>query len=291
MEVKNEPHQYQWIINEGLLRDEGTLFGIAGAAIGDKIDAIRDYYRIRKAAARTKRELLDKKVETVRGETAKSLTEKEEVEAKISSVNLVPLVLQVLLYAAICYFNFFLIIYWLTPTIHSFFICLGLYLFGLFSVFVGRSILYNAAAALNGEVADSSSRERWKIYFEELGVPLVVSLFIAILPSTNYPLRFSVIAALLLFLLFLLSGKGLVNTIFRTREEVGRLAVRARRRRIHRRNLVRLDAVQEEWRQAAAELEELDGEEAYKIRILTSEYQLAFESRQLASGHPAKKPA
>jgi len=66
MEEKIELHQYQWIINEGLLRDEGILYGIAGAGIQEKTEAIRDYYRVKKAASRTKQDHLDKKITEIR---------------------------------------------------------------------------------------------------------------------------------------------------------------------------------------------------------------------------------
>src|SRR6185437_16029324 len=114
-------------------------------------------------------------------------------------------------------------------------------------------------------------RERWKIYFEEFAVPLVVALFIAILPVNFHPINVTTIAAVLFFLLFLLSGKGLVNTFFRARAEIGRLAERHRRRRAYRNSVKEMNAAQEEWRVAAAEWGELDAEKAYKINVLNSE--------------------
>lgn len=282
MEIKNEPNQYQWIINEGLLRDEGTLFGIAGANIEDKITAIRDYYRIKKAATQTKREQLDKEMEELQSDLAKALSKIPDLESNSKSINLVPTFLQIFLYGGICYFNFYLESYWLSPVIHSTLICVGLYLFGLFSVFIGRSIMYNAAGALAEDKAGVGKREAWKIYLEEFGVPLVVSLFISILPANAYPIHISVIATLFFFLLFLLGGKGLVNTFFRARAELGWLFQNARRKRDQKKKLKKRNILQEELGKALAILGELNGEEDYKIKILTSEYKLAFESRQLA---------
>ncbi len=262
MENSNDIHQFQWLINEGLLRDEGILYGIAGADIGEKTDAIRDYYRIKTAAARTKQEYLDKKIEDINHHHSAKTT---------TPFHLVLLILQVLLYMAICYFNYWLERYWLYPVFHSTFICLGLYLFGLFSVFIGRSIMYNTAQTLTDEPSPVDRREKWKIYVEEFGVPLVVSSFISILPANTYPVAFTVVAALFFFMLFLLGGKGLINTFVRVRIEL------TEHWKTHQ-----LRKLQSDRESTAAALKELDGEEAYKINVFTSEYNLALSNRQLA---------
>jgi hypothetical protein len=289
MEVKNEPCQYQWIVNEGLLRDEGTLFGMAGAAIREKVEAIRNYYRTRKATTLAKRDGLVKEIEGMDDDPSKKPQANQEPAP--GPVNFIPTIFQLLLYAGSCYFNFYLIMYWLSPAFHSIFICLGLYLFGLFSVFMGRSIMYNTARSLTGEKTADAQRENWKIYFEEFGVPLVVSLFIAILPSNTYSLLFSIIATLLFFLLFLLGGKGLVNTFFRARTEFGRYIQRNQKRREQKARSRKMQALKEDLISTVAALEELNAEEDYKINILTSEYNLALESRQLNDNPSVKKLA
>jgi hypothetical protein len=271
MEEKIESHQYQWIINEGLLRDEGTLYGIAGAGIQEKTEAIRNYYRIKKAASRTKQDHLDKKITEIREQLPIPTTE---------SSNLLPIILQLLMYVGICFFNYWLESYWLSPVFHTTFICLGLYLFGLFSVFIGRSVMYNATQSLTDEKDQTRQREKWKIYLEELGVPLIVSLFISILPARAYPIEYSVVAALFFFMLFLLGGKGFVNTLFRVRKELATGFQHLRQKK----KSTELTSLQGDLESTAAALEELDGEEEYKIKVFTSEYKLAFESRQLANG-------
>jgi hypothetical protein len=271
MEEKIEPHQYQWIINEGLLRDEGTLYGIAGAGVQEKTDAIRDYYRIKKAASRTKQDHLDKKITEIREQLPMPDSE---------SSNLLPILLQLLMYVGICYFNYWLESYWLSPVFHTTFICLGLYLFGLFSVFIGRSVMYNTAQSLTDEKGQADQREKWKIYLEELGVPLIVALFISILPARAYPIEYSVVAGLFFFMLFLLGGKGLVNTLFRVRREMAGCFQHLRRSKKNK----ALISLQGDLESTAAALEELNGEEEYKIKVFASEYKLAFESRQLANG-------
>ena len=271
MEEKIELHQYQWIINEGLLRDEGILYGIAGADIQEKTEAIRDYYRVKKAASRTKQDHLDKKITEIREQLPMPTAE---------SSNLLPVILQLLMYAGICFFNYWLESYWLSPVFHTTSICLGLYLFGLFSVFIGRSVMYNATQSLADEKDQTRQREKWKIYLEELGVPVTVSLFISILPARAYPIEYSVVAALFFFMLFLLGGKGLVNTLFRVRKELATGFQHLRQKKKSN----ELTSLQGDLESTDAALEELDGEEEYKIKVFTSEYKLALESRQLANG-------
>lgn len=291
MEINNEPHQYQWIINEGLLRDEGTLYGIAGANTQEKVEAIRDFYRIRKAAAQTRREQLEKEIGELQSKSSAQGQEGGDAESRGDVINVVPMTMQLSLYIAICFFNFYLEVYWLSPAIHSFFICVGLYLFGLFSVFMGRSIMYNAAGSLVSENVDGGRREAWKIYFEEFAIPVMVSLFIAILPAGAYPLSFSVIAGLVFFLLFLLGGKGLVNTMFRARVEWGRWMRVLRKRKEDKRRDTILTMLREQLSFSMASLEELNGEEDYRINVFNSEYKLAFQGRQLDPSISVKKLA
>src|SRR6185437_8521151 len=162
MEENVDQHQYQWIINEGLLRDEGVLFGLAGVAIEEKIGAIRDYYRVKRASAEAKQAQLGKEMETmVSGVNGDALAEVTREE--VGRINVIPMSLQLCLYAGICYFNFYLEMYWLSPVIRSTAICVGLYLFGLFSVFMGRSILYNSTGSVAMGHNEGESREKWKI--------------------------------------------------------------------------------------------------------------------------------
>lgn len=265
MEEKIEPNQYQWIINEGLLRDEGTLYGIAGAGIQEKTEAIRDYYRIKKAASKTKQDHLDRKIADINNQPTQALPEPSSP---------IPIILQLLTYVGICYFNYWLESYWLSPVFHSTFICVGLYLFGLFSVFIGRSVMYNTAQSLTDEKGPADQREKWKIYLEELGVPLVVALFISILPARVYPIEYSIVAALFFFMLFLLGGKGLINTLFRVRKELVQCFLHVRQKKKDS----ELSTLQSDLEATAAALEELDGEEEYKIKVFTSEFKLAFKA-------------
>jgi hypothetical protein len=290
MELTKEMHQYQWIINEGLLRDEGTLYGIAGAGIEEKIEAIHDYYQIKMAPDHVKVEFLEKKISGIQ-EQAPLTTEALSIPKPSTSINLLPIALQLIAYSGICYFNYWLLTYWLSPIIHSLFICIGLYLFGLFSVFIGKSILYNTETSLKEDTENKVNRENWKIYFEEVGVPLTVSMVIAILPARAYRIEFSIIMAIFFFMLFLLGGKGLINTLFRIGTQASDISQHIGQSRQKKRKKKELLDLRTELQSSTISLEELKGEENYRIKVFTSEYKLAFEGRQLANQAVVKKLA
>lgn len=303
-----EQYQYQWIINEGLLRDEGTLYGIAGAEVKDKLAAIHEYYRIKKASSQLKKDDINKRILDISNTLASVTAEIDQANKASASnaspdvrfYNLAPISLQLIAYIAICYFNYSLEKYWLSPVITSTFICLGLYLFGLFSVFLGHSIMYNSIENVSDEKSVVQPREKWKIYLEELGVPLIVSLFICVLPFQAHSTVNTLVATIFFFMLFLLGGKGLINTLFRLRKEVAfslREIKTKREVKSKKKELAKKLEMQEKLSSdlqtevciPAAALEELEGEEEYRVRVFMSEYQLAYQGRQLLSNSQIKK--
>lgn len=292
--------QYQWITNEGLLRDEGTLYGIANADITDKLNAIVDYYDIQRADSRQKKDSLIKR-RTEHEIILQSIpSELEQLKEKLTITfaeyppgNLLPVTFQLIAYLSICIFNYYLIEYWLSPVITSKLICLGFYTFGLFSVFIGRSILYNRTNSLSEgkEEPTNIPREKWKIYLEEFGIPAIVALFICTLTFRSYPLEYSIVAFLFLFLLFLFSGKGLINTLFRLKKEFTNswaslkslFKFRKERKALNMKFKETENAIMEtdkELERPEAFLMEQDAEQAYKTHIFLSEYRLAQQGQE-----------
>jgi hypothetical protein len=92
-------------------------------------------------------------------------------------------------------------------------------------------------------------------------------------------------------MLFLLGGKGLINTLFRSRKELALSFQYLRQKKERKKKKQELQTLQKDLESTDAALEELNGEEEYKIKVFASEYKLAFESRQLANGVPMKKLA
>jgi exonuclease VII large subunit len=289
--------QYAWITNDGLLRDEGTLYGIANAPKENKLDAIEEYYKIRGALFAEQRNVLEKqaheletKLNQVPGELKALLASYQEKKNEQKELHhLLPVSFQVTCYVAICSFNYFFFSYWLSPVIGSDLMCLGLYCFGLFSVYIGRSLLYNHTETLSGK-DDGQGREKWKLYLEEFGVPLIAALFTCVLPFRAYPVEYSLSAFLFFFLLFLFGGKGLINSLFRWKAgfssalkgwqvwfqmKKDKSALASEKKKLAE----RMESLGKELVVQSSELAKLEAEKNYKVYLFNSEYELASQGR------------
>jgi hypothetical protein len=311
-EKKQElPHPYyEWIDNDGLLRDEGVLFGIAEADMVEKVAAIENRFTQLSSPIRNKINLIDNGI-------SKLNNSKEEIKQDISRVqvqkiqletskqkmhyHLFPMIIQLVAYASICYFNFYLVKYCLAPVFKNYFIPVGVYLFGLFSVFIGRTMFYNNEQSIQNSEAEQGTREKWKVWLEELGIPLVVSFFIVVLSYKYFPVEQSVAVFLLFFFLFSFAGKGLINSFYRVRKEWGLNFVQIQERFAARTEIRKLNKLLKKWDTKLVELsEEINKKEAerlrsinqldavmsvliYKIKLFKSEYNLAKETSQTFS--------
>jgi hypothetical protein len=290
--------QYLWITNDGLLRDEGTLYGIANADKIAKTEAIKEYYNTRTTSFQEQKAFLERTHQEIEDRVQAIPADIERLKAEFVGENkalrqlhhLLPIAFQLLCYVSVCSFNYFLLQYWLNPVLVSTLICLGLYSFGLFSVFIGRSILYNPTESIAESKEGYSGREKWKLYLEEFGVPSIVALFICILPFRAYPVEYSLVAFLFFFLLFLFGGKGLVNTLFRLRTEFTSYAKgRKLKRQFQSKETSLLEmkkeleekllSIEEQIKAPTIELNKLIAERDYKINLFNSEYNLASEGR------------
>ena len=303
---------FQWINSEGLLRDEGALFGIAAADITDKLNAIASYFKTRAASEAQKKQYLDQKMQEIDLVLSISRKELEKVKSNSGEVprpvnNVLPLLFQVLAIVSVCVFNFFLVKWWLSPAIGSDIICLGIYLFGLFSVYMGRGLIQQlpaGGAAEKRETPDDTGnpvpkKKEGKFPEREFSVAVVVALFICTLTFRFYPLEHTVAAFLLLFILFL-GGKVLINTLLNLREEAAgwlrfiseRFTLQKKEKRLTKsiqKSEAFLDKTRLELIEPATILKKLEAEQEYKTRVFLSEYNLALQSRAASTKSQAKQ--
>lgn len=293
--VVKEPEQFLWIKNEGLLRDEGTLFGIANADVADKIKAIEEYYAILNASG-------NQLVTRIDDSLLKNREEQDEQASALLSVSspagpatflqtFFPVAIHLLLYLCVCVFNYYLVSYWLLPVVNEPFIILGIYFFGISGLFAGKSILYNHTDEIVSGRDGTDKREKWKVYLEEFGIPLVTAAAIVAFAWDVHPPVRSVFVALLLFFLFLFTGKGAISLFYRVRKEFAvffreikqALRMIARRKGIRRsirklkRSALKLEI---ELQDTKANVEKINAEREYRIRLFMSEYNLAARSRE-----------
>ncbi len=288
--------QYIWITNEGLLRDEGTLFGMAQADIEEKLQAIDDYFNMQKAPFGEKQSLVQQKISQDQKSKTIAFAKLDVLNQNYNAQeykphNFFPVAVQLLAYLAVCYFNYSLVQTWLTPVVESAFIPLGVYLFGMSGLFIGRSMLYNHNEKLSSQNGSIEGREKWKIFLEEIGIPAVCSSTIVVMAWQAHSPLTSVFVGLLLFFLFLFIGKGFINLLFQARKELKsfyfNLKVNRNFRRDKRKIKKELDALENqnnvllhEWEQVKKEMDKLNSELEYRKHLFISEYKLAGKSSE-----------
>jgi hypothetical protein len=303
--VNDTSYQYLWINNEGLLRDEGVLFGISGTDTKEKIEAIKMYYVSQIEITNEDVTALEKNLDIKNSDISSLNEENATIEEKLQKISnsdaentniyyIIPILLQLFCYIAICYCNFFLIDYWLTPVFGTkSIITIGIYLMGLFSIFWGKALLYNADQIVIQNNEHDISREKWKIYFEEFGIPTIVSLFICVISYRKFPVEYSLGGFLIFFFLFSLGGKGLINSSFRFRKEWGKtfndlkLSFKSYKEKRDLTKTIKINQESMKIKSAESdnlkanilkdkqEIKKLMSESDYKISLFKSEYELA----------------
>jgi len=296
----------EWVDNDGLLRDEGVLFGIAEAGHALKIESIKSSFDKAKSSFVVIRDQLKESILSAGKEEEKCLgtiaqTQQELMAMQSDPVkgshHLLPGFLQLLMYIAICFFNYYLLIYWLKPVFPAQpYIPIGMYLFGLLSVFMGKALVYNSGNSIEDSGNSGvEKRERWKVFLEEMGIPFIVSVFICTLGFRYYPVEWNIAAFAFFLFLFSFSGKGLVNLIHINYRHLKLQAkhwkmVRGKKIAI-KKQLHLLSGLEKkkeillnELKGPQTRISELDALFVYKVKVFESEYNLARESRAGFSG-------
>lgn len=291
--VDNGP--FYWIENEGLLRDEGVLFGISGAEIEEKLAAIQNYYANKQAPLRAQKDLLDEKIGALRDDlrdaNAKHL-EKSKLEKDgligASEHKLVRHLVAFLLIVVANYGNFFLVGKFVEPTF-GFWGAIGVYLFGLFTSMSPVS----SWLGLETETSPGAVNN-FKNALLEVGPPVVTTLLIGQLAyASTQDVGLSISLILFMLFMFFFLGKltlGLCQMLVKD----WRVIVSNQREKKYQRAKSKEEADQqvnftEEEKSKLAELEEkekqlvelisgietLEQQKKTKVQVFKSEYLLA----------------
>lgn len=226
-EAKSSPgSNYGWILDENLLRDEGVIYGLSDSSHVEKTETIRRFYQEKISALRVEEGILQERREEL-------LRKMEEVNACIAALHeavrgLSTKTLHVpnafyrylallMAYSAMVIFTFGAIYEWVGQSWrYPVLVSLGVYIFGGFSLYYQTSVVYEP----DGQVLAESGREKWKTYLEEFAVPLVAALFIVLWGDPVPSLPKTISFGLLIYFLFLFSGKGLLKSFYRLLQEV-----------------------------------------------------------------------
>ena len=295
--VQENPDGFHWINNEGLLRDEGALFGIAGADIKDKMNAIESFYKTRTAEPLLTKQFLEQKIqehELVISVNRKALTDiSNQLDSRREKSSLLPALFQLIAVSGVCVFNYFVVSWWLSPAVDSYLICAGIYLSGLFSFYISRT--------LKPEETEEGlpSEKGWKTNLRELAVAAGVALFICILTFRSYPPANSFAAFLILCIIFS-AGKVFMGSLFNFKEEgstwmrqyLQRSAIKKQAKELSKamdKSMSAIETARVDIQEPSIRLKKLEAEHEYKTRIFLSEYNLALQGRNNITKSPAKE--
>lgn len=223
--VRRLPHHtYAWIEDEGLLRDEGVVAGLAGADLEAKVAAIRSYYEDWLANVRDeleriarKEKAIEKKEDSVRAKLERLLIQKDQLTETTASQNgitatqefFIRYLVGTAFAIGMCIGNAILIYELLAKVFqHPVPIAIGVFLTGMFSLFRPLSLLFESGEQDGQRVA------RWKLGLLEFGIPLVAAFFVVAWQIESQNILRNVATFLFLFMLFLIAGKLLLSTLF-----------------------------------------------------------------------------
>ena len=273
-----------WITNEGLLRDEGVLFGWANSDHTDKTAAIEHYFEQQKAKHLTFVELAERTLSDLQSKNEAL----KETCADIQPDEFFPLLegymfrnfAGLIIGLGAAYGTFFIIDYYLTPAF-GISAAIGVFLFALFSIISPIS---------NWLQLDTSYSGKLKEGLLEIGTPVVSALFVSyiVYRQTNDRL-YAVIIALFLLFLFFFAGKLILGLIVKVTADYRELRKRYQQRRHQKavkaqraldlRSLrdteEKLAELQMQINEAVQSIRALEAEKQSRIKVFLSELKLA----------------
>lgn len=211
--------EYEWILDEDLLRDEGVMYGLTDGDAKEKLRTIEAFYHQKSKALNLQAEYLAGQIHKAEDELLLA-TDKINQEQKLlqaieeerdgRKTGFLRQSISLLCYVAAVLLTFWLMYSWLQPRLeYPVLIAVGVYLFGSLNLFTPGSFLF----ATEETHQKAYPRERWKLLLEELVVPLIATLFVVIWGYNGQGALLAIALGLLLYTLFLFAGKGLLTTI------------------------------------------------------------------------------
>lgn len=313
--IINGPDEQRWIENDGLLRDEGVLFGMSGGDVAAKLAVIEHYYARQIREAEQECRLAGERLETAQQVLSQQQNlmkerrqEWQELHTRLTLAahDFLRATVGMVLYGGVITLVYFLLYDWLKPywPRHTGLIVAGVYGFGMLSLFQRGSFLYAGNRPVAGtepreattETEAARPPEKWKVMLEEVGVPAVTALLAVVWGWPDHTPAQGVAMYLFLFFAFLFTGKGFLNNIVRVTASLREVGGNFRQRKWRKRRLAELTKLQAEDEQVLKErtdvarlLEEkrdlLPDAEQLRLQCLTkqelfrSEYVLANEAR------------
>jgi hypothetical protein len=280
--------EFLWVEDEGLLRDEGVLFGLArdDGGLKAKEECIRAYFLLCRAETTRVRGALE--AELARLESLKEPPQPREAEGSpvpegSPAALAVRYALGIMGAAAACAGTAVLVHEQLRAAIGPAApVTAGVVAAGFFTSFLPVSLLFTADGAER-----PGRTELWKIRLAEFGLPLAAALFVAAWSAERLGLVRTVATAVLLFLVFAFCGRQVLSSIIPFGAALG--AMRTRRAASPADARETAEARADEVRRALAALrsgEEWDALRDAKLALFRSEFELAAAARRQSPRAP-----
>ncbi len=212
---------FRWIEDEGLLRDEGVLFGIANSEINEKINAIHQYFDRKTEVSKSLIESTEKSNSQILTQKQEKIAERDRLKESLSVVenttlNLSPTFIirnlfGLILIAFGAYGSYYIVHKYLADDFNTVG-ALGVFLFGLFAQFKPLSHW------LKHDEEDAENKwQSIKNTLLEIGTTTAVTLFVGYhiyVQTSRFPE--SIFTSIFLFFLFLFCGRlilGFINNV------------------------------------------------------------------------------
>lgn len=295
------PHRTNWIRNDGLLRDEGVLFGLTGldGTLEYKERSIRRYYERLEAKTARERARIEARIAHVKEQRQRVQDALEELEESsvatatttettrgVSPNDSVRFGTGLVFALATCALNYALL-YELVADSFAYpaVIAAGVLFGGMFSVFQPISVLFSSDHALRDV---PGAAELWKVRLIEFGMPIAAAAFAVVWRLATWAPVELIATFLFVAFLFLVAGKLLLSTL-PPLVQARRAGTRRRsaRKRRHERDALRkkLNDLDDERAVLTDQLhellssEEIDAVCNHKIDLFRSEVELARAAR------------
>ena len=215
-----QPNGFDWIENDDLLRDEGVIFGLSNSETDYKAEAIREYYKLKAEGVSAYIRNLVERAKHLRNDLEEKEGKLISHFAQIDQLTLPPERKTIYFLATFLRFTFYLVTialnYWLVYDYlsHSeviqfpIIITTGLYLLGALLLFNRKSFLF-----IDKKEQEEMPRNATKVFWVELLVPVITTLFILFLGFVENPLRLTIAYAFILPVLFYAAGKGFISLL------------------------------------------------------------------------------
>jgi len=285
---KSTQLSFEWILNEDLLRDEGAIYGLSESDPAEKVETIRRYFGEKISELQTRIEVREAQMieneETGTRRRIRAAELKEQYQTEFTGIDRQSHLFYrhlagLIVYGAVIVLSFWLVFQWMAPRVaYPLLMTLGVYMFGSLSLFNNVAYFYQSRA----ELRTASRREFWKIWLEEIGIPVIAAAFVIFWGFEPGGWIDKIVLFLLVLFVFLFAGKAFLSALNGVQQEYQILRSNRLKSLFRKRRLREIKTEMEEVESGIKQLEEENTrlrEEKRRDRIRSKQYEQDRESK------------